>query len=316
MISDSNSYRKNERAARAIEQHLGLDAPTPRAPEDRHPHASGIRAERGRRRFERLTASLTPPSQQPQKGPLKVIDPHLIFSTIDESKDLDDLKKRLLASHNIECQFTNAPGAAEPTGWSLRQAGGAGSWLKGSDVARGLSLKKVQERLAQRQAADDHYDRDRESTRQRLRRSGGSFMAVLTGLSIELGIRLVAGLINLIGRALARRAEVPAETLGRIDVAEDGTPVLIEPVGLPADAPADQQSRLDAARTVMSKAMDQAAEAIQQDDTGKLPTLSSAPEVVTERARVIRLLSEIEGGAGSGAEGGDDEFEYERERPQ
>lgn len=239
-----------------------------------------------------------------------MIDPHSIFSTVDESIDLDDLKERL-ARRGIEAKFVQAPGAPQPTGWLLRQAGPAGTWIKGSDVDRSLSLKKVQERMRQRQgqtlAASEPHDHD---ARQQLRRSGGSLMGVLVGLSFELGVRLVAGLINIIGRALARRAQVPAETLGGIDVAEDGTPILIDPVDLPKDASANQQARLDAARTVMAKVMDQTTEAIQQGETSLLPTTSD-PEVQAERSKVIQQLLKIEEDDGQ-----DNEPQYERERPR
>jgi hypothetical protein len=244
-----------------------------------------------------------------------VIDPHTIFSTIDEAKDLDDLRDRL-RKKGIEVKFVQAPGAAKPTGWSLRQAGPAGTWIKGSDIDRQLSLKNAQDRMRQRQAqgqarraAPDPYERGHDAPRQQLGRSGGSLMGVLTGIGIELSIRLVAGFINLIARFLARRAEVPEDTLGRIDVAEDGTPVLVEPVDLPEDAPADQHARLDAARTVMSKVMDQTAVAIEQDDTNLLPSISD-PEVVAERARVIEQLDQIE------PEDDEDDESYERERPR
>lgn len=313
VVSDSNSYRKNERAARAIEARFELDAPKPRAKEDRHPRAGGSKAERGRRRFERLHASIATSAQPTIKGVSKVIDPHSIFSTVDEANDLDDLKDRL-ARRGIEAKFVQAPGAQQPTGWLLRQAGAAGTWIKGSDVDRALSLKKVQERMRQRQgqaqaqAAPDLHGHD--AARQQLRRSGGGLMGVLVGMSLDVGIHLVVGLVNLIARVLARRAKVPAETLGRIDVATDGIPILIDPVDLPPDSSADMRANLDAARTVMSKVMDQTAEAIQQADTSLLPTVSD-PEVQAERARVIAQLDELEE-----VDGQDNESQYERERPR
>lgn len=310
-MSDSNSYRKNERASRAIEAHLGLDAPKPRAPEDRHPRDGGARGERGRRRFERLNASLSPTDQPPKKGK-RMIDPSIIFSAVDESAGLDDLKVRLQA-RGVECEFVQAPGAAAPTGWSLRQTGPAGTWLKGSEVHRDLSLKKVLMRMEeprQRHRRNPFEDDGRRDVGYNLRRSGGSFMGVLVGLSFVAAIHLTAGFINLIARALARKSKVPAETLGHIDVAEDGTPQFVEPVDLPADAPADQHARVYAARTVMSKVLDQAAEAIKQDDANLLPTLPSDPEVVAERVRVIEQLDQIE------PEDDEDNEPYERERPR
>lgn len=313
MISDSNSYRKNERAARAIERRLGLDAPKPRALDDRQPRASGVRAERGRCRFERLNASLSPADQPPQKGTLKVIDPHQIFDSIDEAKDLDDLRERL-RKKGLESKYAQSPGSDEPTGWSLRQAGPAGVWIKGSDVDRALSLKKVRERMLEnskkRQKLSALDQRSDDSPARRLHQSGGSFMSVLVGLSFVVAIRLVSGLINLIGRVLARRAQVPAQGLGMIDVDEDGTPTLIEPVDLPTDATAEQHARLDAARLVMSEVLDQATEAIQQDDTSRLPTLTD-PEVVAARAKVIKQLDEMEEDDDQ-----DNTPQFERERPR
>lgn len=311
VVKDGNSYRVNERAARAIEQRLCLDPPKPRARGDRHPRADGARAERGRRRFERLHAAQTQP-HQPTKGVSKVINPSHIFSAIAEADDLDDLRKRL-AKRGIEAKFVQAPGAAEPTGWLLRQAGPAGTWVKGSDVDRALSLKKVMECMKEnwkrRQRLSLADTRNDEAPAQRLIRSGGSLMSVLVGLSFVAAIHLVAGLINLFGRVLARRAQVPVEGLCRVDVDADGTPHFIDPEDLPADASADQRANLDAARTLMSKVLDQATEAIRQDDTSKLPTMAD-PEVMEARANVIKQLDEIEGG-------NDQECEpYERERPR
>lgn len=310
VVSDSNSWRKNERAARRIESHLGLAPPKPRSPEDRHPRAQGAKAERGRRRFERLSAEHTTPDQPTTKGVLKLIDPHIIFSTIDESKDLDDLIRRLAAERGIEVSLVKAPGAAEPTGWSLRQAGPAGCWIKGSDVDRGLSLKKVRERIEERrgQRPRNPYARPKSPYAQQIPRSWAGLIGLMVGLSAVAAIHLVAGFVNLIARALARKADVPEETLGCVEVAEDGTPTFILPVDLPDDAPAEQQARVDAAQAVMVKVLDQTAAAIEADDTSKLPTLSD-PEVEAEREQVIRELDQIEP---------DDEGDgepYERERP-
>lgn len=314
VVKDSNSWRSNERAARAIEVRFGLDLPKPRASEDRWPRDGGAGGERGRRRFERLTASQSQPDQQPQKG-LKVINPHLVFEALDASKDLDELRERLLKK-GIESRLVQSPNAQHPTGWMLRQVGPAGTWKKGSEVHRDLSIKNALDRMRQRQrqaqgetrrASPNPYERGHhDAPRQRLGRSGGSLMGVLSVIGIELSIYLVAGFINLIARVLARRAKIPAKTLGRIDLAEDGTPVFVEPEDLPDDAPADQHARLDAARTVMAKAMDQTAEAIEQDDTSLLPSISD-PEVEAERARVIEQLGQI---------GPDDDEDHEQERPQ
>lgn len=317
VVKDSNSWRTNERAARAIEARFGLDPPKPRASEDRWPRDGGAGGERGRRRFERLTASQSQPDQQPQKG-LKVINPHLIFEAIDASKDLDELRERLLKK-GIESRLIQSLNAQHPTGWMLRQVGPAGTWKKGSEVHRDLSIKNALDRMRERQAqgrraSPNPYERGHhDAPRQRLGRSGGSLMSVLSVIGIELSIHLVAGFINLIARVLARKAEVPEDTLGRIDVVEDGTPVFVEPVDLQVDAPADQHARLDAARTVLARAMDQTVEAILQDDTSKLPTLSD-PEVVAERARVISELDQIDPEDGDGD--GDSEDHYERERPR
>lgn len=341
VISDSNSYRKNERAARAIEAHLGLAAPTPRAPEGRHPRADGACAERGRRRFERLAASITTSEQPPQKGKLKVINPSLIYQSVDESNDLDELKT-LLAARNIECQFTQAPGVTEPTGWSLRQAGPAGTWLKGSQIDRDLSLIKVRERMKERarqrqvaaenrkeqlmelmdelDARADQLDAEAsENHRVYLAQRQKGLAQLIGGLAVH-SVRLAIGvLVNGLAVLIERLLGLPPGSLGRIQVPEFKTttevPVGVVPPASPRPGAGEaERKRLAMGQRLMSKVIDQTSEGIEQGKPELLPGLGlmKSPEIQAARAEVFKAIE-------ASREGGDDDQDdepYERERPR
>jgi len=343
VISDSNSYRKNERAARAIEQRLGLDAPKPRAPEDRHPRAHGARAERGRRRFERLAESIQTPNQPTQKGTLKVIDSKIIFSTIAEAADLDDLKRRL-AERGIECQFVQAPGAAEPTGWSLRQSGPVGTlgtWIKGSDVSRELSLKKVQERIRQRQAAANHevlgdlLDGVDESFRSRLDRDAAelgeeyrvSVMKKQKGLAALLlqlpvhSVRVAIGsLVNFLIRLVERVFGLPPESLGRLQVPKFENTVdvpvgLVPPTPPRPDADTTELKRRAIALKAVDTVLDQACTAIEKQKPDLLPGLTvKDAEVQAARADVFESIEKSRHDDDGDDDEGSDGFEREHSK--
>lgn len=328
VVKDSNSWRTNERAARAIEVRFGLDAPKPRPPEGRYPRAHGARAERGRRRFERLAASQTQLAQPPQKGN-RMIDPSIIFSTIDEAADLDDLKKRL-AKCGIECQFVQAPGAVEPTGWLLRQEGPAGTWLKGSDVARELSLKKVRERIRQRQVASirevlgdllndldrakdlqDKIEQD-EDQRQRLVRSQKSLLEALLQIPFEVMRRLIAAVANAIAALLERLFGLP-HSLGRIEIDQGGQPQAVAPAEPAPDSTTQQIAKLAAAQKIMAAALAQTVSAILEGDPSLLPgSAVKDAQVQAARQAVIVKVREIEGDHNED----DEQPQYQRERPR
>lgn len=324
VISDSNSYARNTRAARAIEHALDLDVPTPRTAEDRYPRVSGVRAERGRRRFERLHSSLNL-DQPPQKGTPKMIYPSLIFSTIDEAKDLDDLKRRL-AEKGIEAFFVQAGGTAEPTGWLLRQSGPAGTWLKGSDINRSLSLKKVRERIEQRRQErqkalnreilgdllDDvqqSAQADEEGPQQRLVRQQRSLLGAIIQIPIEVLRRLVAALMNRIAAFLERLFGLREGALGRIEVDEGGQPQAAAPAVPQADATAQQIAKLAAAQKIMAAALEKTVTAIREGDASLLPAARVKDAQMQEaRQAVVDKVREIEG------DDDDDYPQHERER--
>lgn len=351
VVTDSNSYRSNERGARAIEAHLGLDPPKQRTREDRPPRGGGVKAERRRRRFERLAASITPPDQQPQKGPLKMIDPSIIFSCIDETSDLDGLKKRL-AERGIEAEFVQAPGAAEPTGWSLRQGGAVGTWIKGSDVSRDLSLKKVQERIRQRQAVrqaaasrealgdlldtiDDSFksrlsrDEDaaqvEEDTRVWMAKRQKSLAQLIANLSIYAVRVAVGALVNGLAKLIECVFGLSPGALGRIEVpkfesTEDVPVGVVPPVAPRPDADTSELKRRALAQKVMTGVLDQACTAIEKQNPTLLPGLSvKDTEVQAARAEVFKAIEESRHDAEESRDEDDDqddEQSYERERPR
>ena len=276
-----------------------------------------------------------------------MIDPSLIFSAVDEVVDLDDLKKRL-AELGIECEFVQAPGAAEPTGWSLRQAGPAGTWVKGSDVHRDLSVKKVHERIeerirqrqrqaaaANREALGDLLDGVDEAFRARLERDAAGLeeeqrIAVmrrqkgLAALLLELPVRAVAvaigGLINLLIRLVERVFGMPPQSLGRIEVPRYESSVDV-PVGIIPPSPpnpgadATEMQRRALALKAVDIVLDQATTAIERQRPDKLPGLTvKDADVQAARADVFKAIENSrEGGGGDDDQDGEP---YERERPR
>jgi hypothetical protein len=134
-LSDSNSYRKNERAARAIELHFGFREPPPRSddrPRNRNKNGNS------NRRFERLN-----PDQDPKARSNK-LDPRLIIGALQGAKTPAEISDRLRGI-GIECEFSRRENGAI-YGWKMRDAAdkGGGTWLKASNVSRDLSWTRVQ----------------------------------------------------------------------------------------------------------------------------------------------------------------------------
>lgn len=278
-----------------------------------------------------------------------MIDANLIYSTADEAADLDDLKKRL-AGRGIECQFVQAPGAAEPTGWSLRQSlpgGGWSSWLKGSEVARDLSIEKVRERMRlrkqQRQAqaeerkeqlmelmehlgeslrdrADQIDDEAAESHRVFLAQRQKGLAQLIAGLAVHAVRVAIGGLVNGFASLIERLLGLPRGSLGRIHVPEFKTtteqPVGVVPPASPRQGASEgERKRLAMGQMLMGKVLDQTAQAIEQGKPELLPGLGlkKSPEIQEARAEVFKAIEESRD-----AEGGDDQDDepYERERPR
>ena len=128
LVSDSHSYRKNETAARRIEQELGLPSPTPVPKEqkvgDRKKSDNATR--RGRRKQQTEGESFMETTELSR----------LTFEAIASSSTAEALEQEL-ANRGIELEWT--PNRA---GIKLLPIG-AGTWLKGSTVSRELSGAKI-----------------------------------------------------------------------------------------------------------------------------------------------------------------------------
>lgn len=149
VVSDSNSYRKAECAARRIEQHLGLNQPTRRRLMGHHPSPQGVDGKRASHEFDRQSDAQSDQDFQ-QRTMRGVIDPRLVMSAVDSSLNFEELRTRL-AEVGIETNIKHLPGGAEPVGWSMRHEGTAGRWIKSSGVHPDLSLQKVLNRMRERQ---------------------------------------------------------------------------------------------------------------------------------------------------------------------
>ena len=149
VVSDSNSYKKAERAARKIEQHLRLNQPACRRPEGHHARPQRVGDKGAKYKLQRQSAAHS--DQDLQQGMVPgVIDPRLVMSAVDNSFDFEELLARL-REVGIETKVKHLPNEAEPVGWSMRHEGPAGVWIKGSGVHPNLSLKKVLNRMREKQ---------------------------------------------------------------------------------------------------------------------------------------------------------------------
>jgi len=260
-----------------------------------------------------------------------MIDPSLISLAVDDASDLDDLKKRL-AEKGIEAEFTRAPGAAEPTGWCLRAGGARGTWIKGSDVDRGLSLKKVKERIEacrlERQRIQarellgdllDELDKEKDfqdtielNEDQRLVRSQMSLLGALLQIPFEVMRRLIAAVANAIAAFLERLFGLP-HSLGRIEIDQGGQPQAVAPAAPAPDSTAQQIAKLAAAQKIMAAALAQTVVAIRDGDSSLLPgSAVKDAQVQAARQALIEKVREIEGDQDED----DEQPQYERERPR
>ncbi len=340
MISDSNSYRKNEAAARAIEQHLGLEVPKPREPIDHYPRANGVKEERARRRFERLSVMTTSPVQTPSDRS-RIIDPFSIFSAIDEARDLDDLKRKL-AGRGIECKYCRSSDHAEPFGWRLRQMGPAGTWMKGSDVDPGLSLKNVCESIRNRQAVTNsqaphelfvarnetlaaplvrHEDTivQVEAYRVVMVQSQKATVTLILQLPNHAVRAAICELINLLACRIERTCDMHRESLGLIKISKfESTLDISVCVALPAlsrpDTGGSELPRFAEAYKVMRGVLHQIKTAIETGDMTLLPGIQvKDSEVQAALAEALRANDEYKRSAEENDQ--EDELPHERECP-
>jgi hypothetical protein len=134
VISDSNNFATNMRAARLIERTFMLDAPIPTPAEERPGDRQALY--NASRRTERRG---TPP---PSK-----IDVKAIRAALADARDREHFLQ-LLAELGIEVEFDRRGVAREIYGWRLRRVGAA-EWLKASTVAKDLSWPKIAHRFAE-----------------------------------------------------------------------------------------------------------------------------------------------------------------------
>jgi Relaxase/Mobilisation nuclease domain len=134
VISDSNNFATNMRAARLIERTFMLDAPTATPAVDRLGDRQAL--DGASRRADRRG---TPP---PSK-----IDVKAIRAALAEARDRNHFLQ-LLAELRIEAEFDRRGVAREIYGWRLRRVGAA-EWLKASTVAKDLSWPKIAHRFTE-----------------------------------------------------------------------------------------------------------------------------------------------------------------------
>jgi hypothetical protein len=128
VVSDSHSYRKNERAARRIERVLGLHSPPPAAPTKRI--GDRVAIDRARRRADRRGTA------RAARDPITLC--RKVALEVKSSRSRDELFERLA---NVGVEARERLG-----GWVLREEGSR-EWLKGSTLNRLLSWAHVQKFL-------------------------------------------------------------------------------------------------------------------------------------------------------------------------
>ena len=133
VVSDSNSYRRNEASARRIERELGLPPPRPVAVEK----AVGDRQKTDAASRRSSRKHLTKGETQMETSELS----RLVFESVAAAKTTQEFDREL-AARGIEVEWS-----ANLSGLKLRPKG-ASTWLKGSSLNRELSAAKITAALA------------------------------------------------------------------------------------------------------------------------------------------------------------------------
>jgi hypothetical protein len=134
VVSDSNSFRKNEIAARQIERTFMLDSPIPTPTADQPGDRKALA--NAKKRAERTGTIDT-----------AQISPQTVRDALAAAKDLDGYK-RLLDDRDIEIEFDRRGVQLEIYGCRLRRKGTA-EWLKASSIHKDLSWPKIAHRFAE-----------------------------------------------------------------------------------------------------------------------------------------------------------------------
>ena len=169
VVSDSHNFRKNETAARRIENLMNLQPPTPLPADEQIDDRQAVT--NARRRAER-NGTLDPAK----------IDVKAVRAALAEARDHAHFLQ-LLAEANIETGIDRRGVGRQIFGWRLRRIG-AQEWIKASTLAKDLSWPKIAHRFpeleelqapvlqapeAPEQANSDQYARAPAPIRQMLR---------------------------------------------------------------------------------------------------------------------------------------------------
>jgi hypothetical protein len=134
VVSDSNSFRKNEIAARQIERTFMLDSPIPTPTADQPGDRKALA--NTKRRAER-TGTLD----------LTLISPQTVRGALAGAKSIDDYSRQLLAV-GIEVEFDRRGERQEIYGCRMRRTG-SNQWLKASSIHKDLSWPKIAHRFVE-----------------------------------------------------------------------------------------------------------------------------------------------------------------------
>lgn len=161
MVSDSHSYRKNEAAARLIEEELQLSTPNQTPPESK-PGDREAATNASRRAERRGTVDPTK------------IPPAAVRLAVQDAESLEHFQK-LLAIDGIESEFDRRGQQKEIYGWRLRREG-AEEWIKASTLAKDLSWPKISHKFL------DDLDEESKTKADDRRKRGNPLMAVVGGV--------------------------------------------------------------------------------------------------------------------------------------
>ena len=266
-LSDSWSYKKNEAAARKIEQHFGFK----HVQKERDSSLASEKSENATRRFERLNPGKS------RKNREKKLNPTAIIEALYGAKTPEEIALRL-QKIGIECEFTRRENG-QIYGWKMRDAEDAGgTWLKASQISRQLSWPRVEKMMS-----SEHYSQVAEQDRKKLREKFRRTAAAIDSIQDVAVARAVAMLVNTIARAIERVFGLNEGSLGRIYIDESGR----------ARPQQNDSAQLDArAVEVMSKTLEQTEAAILRDGEHALPLFDSDPDCRSARQIVIDLLQQ------------------------
>lgn len=260
-VNDFQNFKKCEKAARRIEQELGLKPPTPVPKEGRF---------RNGEKVKKVTEAAR------RKGINVVIDPKPIWAAVQISVGPEDLAQRL-KKDGLDVEFSRRE-TGEIYGWKIRPAG-AEHAIKASSISRQLSWTNVEAEInknkqregdkapalsithAQADVARQALDKAQANTKKQFDQ------AHQTGVQEQL-IRMAVAMARLAARLVETLFRLPQGSLGDWNYTPQGVAAIP-----PTPSAGVDLTALASAQAKLAAQLNKLAEALQTGDMDKLPKL-------------------------------------------